>query len=509
MNLLRPEQPELKLSIQSLQHKLRKGEFTCEDIVNSCYGRYKQANPQINAVVLPLYDQALEQAREVDRKIAGKELLGPLFGVPVTVKECFDVKGTPATWGLLSRRDEAAEANDPLVERLLSADALLIGKTNLQQLVMGSESDNPVYGRSSNPHRLERTPGGSSGGEGAAVAAHLSQIGLGTDAGGSVRIPAHFCGIHALKPTSGTFSMQAPRGIFTVKPEVARAIVQPGVLARNVDDLRTAYHALSGDTWRPEDHDGETAIGNMKIAYFKSDGIVEPSMSMQRLVGECAAVLARHGAEVVEIDIRPFASKMLKGYMQLVMHEAELGFPGTVGNDAVIPKIKGMLKLISMPWPMKRLAALLLKTIKQRTVAEFVLSSFKPERLETLLEQRDRRIASFSSSLMERRIDAILCPPYPTPALKHGGSTSLQVEGAYEQMFNYLGFPAGVVSLSQVKPGEAVMRPKDGDRITDALNETDQGSEGLPIGVQVVSLPGQEGAVLRIMALLEREFMVY
>ena len=129
--------------------------------------------------------------------------MGPLHGVPITIKDQFLVAGTPTTWGLPNQAGHRAEEDGPLVQRWRQAGAIILGKTNVPQLLYYAESDNPLYGRANNPWNLARTPGGSSGGEGAIIAAGGSPIGMGGDIGGSLRIPAHFCGLTTLKPTSG------------------------------------------------------------------------------------------------------------------------------------------------------------------------------------------------------------------------------------------------------------------------------------------------------------------
>ena len=154
-------------------------------------------------VVVKRYDAARSEAREIDRRRLAGEVLPPLAGVPVTIKDCIDVAGLPSTFGLPSRANSIAAADEMHVERLRQAGAVVLGKTNVAQLLIYAESDNPLYGRTVNPWNPERTCGGSSGGEGAIIAAGGAPMGLGTDIGGSVRYPATFCGVAGLKPTAG------------------------------------------------------------------------------------------------------------------------------------------------------------------------------------------------------------------------------------------------------------------------------------------------------------------
>lgn len=152
------------LSASRLAQAIAAGELSAVEAVDAHIARIEEVNPRLNAVVVPLFDDARARAQQADRTPAGER--GPLHGVPITVKECFDVTGTPSTAGLMARAGHRAETDAPLVARLRQAGAIIVGKTNVSQLLMYVESDNPVYGRTNNPWDAERSPGGSSGGEG-------------------------------------------------------------------------------------------------------------------------------------------------------------------------------------------------------------------------------------------------------------------------------------------------------------------------------------------------------
>ncbi len=195
-------------------------------------------------MVVSLFDRALDEADAADAARSRGEPLGPLHGVPVTIKEQFLVADTPTTVGLPSRASHRAAGDGPLVRRLRQAGAIVLGKTNVSQMLIYHESDNPVYGRTNNPWDPERTPGGSSGGEAAIVAAGGSPLGLGGDFGGSIRVPAHFSGVHGLRPTAGRLTvLDTPGGIFPAGQEAI--IPQPGPMARTVEDLALAMQVLA------------------------------------------------------------------------------------------------------------------------------------------------------------------------------------------------------------------------------------------------------------------------
>ncbi len=189
-------------SAAQIARRVARREVSALEVVQAHIARIEAVNGRLNAVVVPRFDEARTEAAAADDRLARGEPIGPLHGVPITVKECFHLAGTPASIGLARRQHELSADDGLLVARLRKAGAIVLGKTNLPQLMIWHESDNPVYGRTNNPWDLGRTPGGSTGGEAAIIAARGSPLGLGNDLGGSIRVPCHFCGIHGFKPTS-------------------------------------------------------------------------------------------------------------------------------------------------------------------------------------------------------------------------------------------------------------------------------------------------------------------
>src|SRR5215469_7847359 len=230
-------------SAAELASMLARGEVSAVEAVEAHIEQIERVNPKLNAVVFKRYDAARAEAKQADARRAQGEPLLPLHGVPITIKECLDLEGTPSTFGLPSRANSLAHQDDVYVARMRQAGAIILGKTNVSQLLLYYESDNPLYGRTNNPWNLERTPGGSSGGQAAIIAAGGSPLGLGTDIGGSLRIPATFCGIASLKPTAGRLP---DPGRFSV-PIGQRAIVsQVGALARRVADVALGLEIMNG-----------------------------------------------------------------------------------------------------------------------------------------------------------------------------------------------------------------------------------------------------------------------
>ena len=214
--------------------------------------RIARYNPALNAIVTHNEENARAGAREADAALARGEVWGPLHGVPVTIKDSFATAGLRTTSGFPPLTNHIPDSDATAVARLRAAGAIVLGKTNLPLLVHGFQSDNPIFGRTNNPWDHARTPGSSTGGGAAAIAAGLSPLELGSDYGGSVRIPAHFCGIYSLKPTNNRIPLTGHIPELPGRRSV-RHVATPGPLARCVQDLVLALQVMAGpDPYHPD-----------------------------------------------------------------------------------------------------------------------------------------------------------------------------------------------------------------------------------------------------------------
>ncbi|HLJ65692.1 MAG TPA: amidase, partial [Stellaceae bacterium] len=190
-------------SATTLAHMIREKSVSALEVAEAHLARIAAVNPKLNAIVAIDPERVRADAKAADAALAGSGIKGPLHGVPVTIKDTFDVAGLKATSGTLGRAHHVPSSDATVVTRLKAAGAIILGKTNVPEFAAAYESDNLVYGRTNNPYDLGRTAGGSTGGDAAIIAASGAPLGIGTDAGGSIRVPAHFCGLAGLKPTSG------------------------------------------------------------------------------------------------------------------------------------------------------------------------------------------------------------------------------------------------------------------------------------------------------------------
>ncbi len=306
---------------------VRTGELSAVEMTEQHLTRIARVNPTINAITQLLADRALEDAAEVDRRPAG-----PLAGVPFTVKENLAVAGVPTTHGATRLRNLIATADAPPVARLRAAGAIVIGHSNMPTLTLaGMHPRSELFGDTVNPWDPGRTPGGSSGGDGAAVATGMAALGLGNDSGGSVRIPAAFCGVAALKPSYGRFP--ADHRIGPADPGwCSQMFVVDGPLARTVEDLRTVYEVLAGTD--PVDPravamplDGEPLPGPVRVAVVTDPGGLGVHPAVARAVGAAADALRDAGYLVEQVDDVPRLNDALRAYQQMVMTEFAPAWP--------------------------------------------------------------------------------------------------------------------------------------------------------------------------------------
>src|SRR6266568_2511313 len=285
-----------------LAGEIRDRRVGCLELLDFFLERAERYNPALNAVVAWQIERARERARAADTALARGEVWGPLHGVPMTVKESFNVAGLPSTWGNPPWKDNIAADNAVLVDRLVAAGAVIYGKTNVPLMLQDAQSYNEVYGTTNNPWDKTRGPGGSSGGEAAALAAGLSALGAGSDIASSLRNPAHFCGIYGHKPSWGLIPMRGQSLAPTLTPTDISVV---GPMARHAEDLDLAMRILVGPdvlqqrAWRVElPPPRHRRLGDFRIAVWTQSALCEIDASVGERFAAATAALTGAGAAV-------------------------------------------------------------------------------------------------------------------------------------------------------------------------------------------------------------------
>ena len=453
---------------------IRRRKISSVELTKHVFERIDRVQPKLNAFVYQMREEALATARRVDRAIARKEKCGPLAGVPVVVKESFAIAGRPCTWGMPALKDSLAPANAAAVERLIKAGAVIVGATNVPVNLADMQSYNPIYGVTNNPWDLGRTPGGSSGGTAAALAAGLGFLGLGSDLAGSIRGPAHCCGIYGHKPTLDAVSNRghAPGGRFT-EPGFSTLLAVVGPMARTAEDLEAALRGLGG----PESPDS--------VAYSWK----LPAPRRERLRGFRIGYVLEDPAVPVSSEIKPALESAIRA-LEKAGAKVYPGWPSGFSFQELLSTFMFMLGAfmfsVAPPAEQERQRAELAGR-KDDPRAEGALADFGSWQSRNL-----RRLAF--RALWQRYfqdVDAFLLPALPVPAFPHDhGPQSGRVLITPEGSLPYLTSLLNYLIVANLTGCPATVAP---------VGKTDG---GLPVGIQILGPYLEDATPIRLAALL-------
>jgi fatty acid amide hydrolase 2 len=464
--------PVTERSATSLARSIRAGEISSREVVDAHIALLEQVNPRINAVVVPRLEAAREEASAADARIARAdpaEELPPLLGVPCTIKESIAVAGMPNCAGLVARRELRAESTAPAAQRLIDAGAIPIGLTNTSELTMWIESHNHVYGRTRNAYDPKRIAGGSSGGEGAAVGAGLAPIGLGSDIGGSIRLPAFFNGVFGHKATAG---LVPNSGQFPVTHGEAGRMLAVGPLSRRGEDLMPALRVLAGaDPGDPLSRDAplgdpaEVSLAGMPVALIDGRLIPPVSKELREACENAAGALEDAGATVRRVPLRRLRTA-LEPYLATLADGA-----GTT-----------TLQILSAEGVQIRARDLLSRRVPHTIATRLLIAA---ESTFGRLPQGRTRRAVKAGERLAREVEelvgegVLLHPPFGRPAPRHGMTVGRPWKILHAAVFNLAGLPATETPLGL-------------------------GRRGLPLGVQVVAGRDRDHVSIAVALELER-----
>jgi len=471
--------PLLTQSATTLARRIRQREITSEQAVRAHIHRIRVVNPRLNLVVSDRFDAALDEARQADERLAvqGPDGLPPLHGVPCTIKEAFALSGMPNSAGLVSRRGVIAAQDATAVARLRAAGAIPLGVTNVSELCMWMESDNRVYGRSRNPYDSRRIVGGSSGGEGGIVGAGGSPFGLGSDIGGSIRMPAFFNGVFGHKPTGGLVpgTGQYPNAE-TGDAQLLR-YVTTGPLCRRAADLWPLLTLLAG----PDGQDAgcrELELGDpdavdlqdLRVLDVPENGFSPVHPALRAAQQRAVTWLAGRGAHVVRARL-PALSKSLFIWSSMLSAAPGPSYRELLADGGSFRLGRELLRALAgrSPFTVPSLGLALLEQV--------------PGWLPAAAEKHVALGRALRAELVERigPRGVMLYPPYPSPAPRHRRPLLPPVHWAYTAIMNVLELPVTQVPLGL-------------DR------------RGLPLGVQVVGIHGHDHVTVAVARALERAF---
>jgi len=531
----------LSLSARDLHRALHVDySVSCVEVILTYSLRALAIGSLTAAVTEAMYTEALETARQVDQRIArrrsgqdsSKPL--PLEGLPISVKDTFDQRGADTTCGFAVRCFQPSQEDGLLLQCMREAGAIPFVRTNVPQALMVPESSNIIWGCARNPWSLDRTPGGSSGGEGALLAARGSLLGLGSDIGGSLRIPAHFCGITTVKPTPARMTLRG-LGIPCVNHVSGQIAIRPvaGPMAHNVDDCEMLLKAWMGEDsimwqndvtvprvpWREavangvEGPFGGSAKKQLTIGYYETDGWFEPAPACKRAVRQAVSVLEAAGHKCVRWT-PPNVTHAVMLYYGILSADSAQQVLGGLEGEPIHEDYAQLLMMLRTPLLLKKAVAWILEhgsvsSVRMPRLAK-MLRAIHAKSSEELYEYHAEMltyIEMFTQAWKAADLDAVIAPGLGLPALKHGGSRDLTLACSYSFTYNLLHYPAGSLPIGLTEAYEATSYEcpsEQEDPFAKKARETVMGSEGLPVNVQVVALPYQDEVVVRVMRIIEK-----
>ncbi len=495
-----------------LKELLDAGEVSSEEIVRALHTRADEVEPQVGAFAHQFRKESLQQAQRCDEERQSQSHRGLLHGLPISIKESLDTVGLASTLGMRSRVGMIAQKDAVVVQVAQREGAFMIGKTNIPQTLLAPlETTNELFGTTSNPWNLSHGSGGSSGGEGAAVAAGLSPMVVGTDIGGSIRSPAALCGVCGIKPTNDRWSNLGAASAINGQEFIR---TQTGPLARSVRDLVLFMRALDATKQAPFDarvpplameDPTEIDATTLRVGYYEDDGLFTPAASVRRAVRESVRLLEKAGVEVIRFS-PPNVEEIAYGYFRGISSDGSETLSRALGDEPYIQPLRTLGRLVRMPRQARIGLAKALRLMGEVRVPTMLesLGEKRVHELWSLTAERNRHRLEEDAAWQRAGVDVLLTPALVTPATPHGESHDFTFSFVNLARYNYLNRPAGVVPITRVRPDE-VNRTGVRDRLDKRAASVEAKSVGLPVGVQLVGRPWQEAPLLSMMALLESQ----
>ncbi|KAF8639100.1 hypothetical protein AX17_001743 [Amanita inopinata Kibby_2008] len=512
----------LNATASQIVSQIKKGEWTASQVLEAYISRATLAQETTNCITEVMFASARKQALILDEEFASSgKLRGPLHGVPISFKDQYDFAGVDTSLGFTQWTNNPAKKHASLVEQFIAAGAVLFAKTNVPQTMFAFECCNPLFGRTTNPYNKAYTCGGSSGGEGALLGMDGAAVGIGSDIGGSLRIPASYCGIYSLKPSPGRFSFEGAQGpargfegIKTVAGPMGRAIEDLELICRTAFGVQGKDHDVFPVPFR------EVQLSKkLRFGYYTSDGFVKASPACQRAVLETVEALRSQGHECIEVEI-PDATRAFEIFVGLTSSDGYRTMLSHLGPD---PKEKALFLVTlgpALPSFVRSFASWIIDSMLGDKIFARVIRAacVKPmgEYMKLVAARDDYSKMIYEQIWDKHELDGVISPVQAMPQLPHGGCDNFIALAASTIFYNIADSAVGVVPVTRVDaekdkvteewhkgPGHGSSLLETGlfgakNPLYDAV-----AMNGMPVGVQIAARKWEEEKALAMMRVVD------
>lgn len=497
----------LAATFEQLRTALQDGIYTAKEVLHAYQAKALEVDEKTNCI-----NEIIEEAEGWADELDSSPSKRPLHGIPISIKDNISVKGHDCTLGLVKYLNKPEQVDAKYVKFLKEAGAVPFVKTNVPQTLLSFHCGNPVFGLTVNPLDPLRTTGGSSGGEGALIRLGGSIVGMGSDIGGSLRIPSHMCGICCLKPTcnrvSGVNVRKSMEGVVGV-------IGVSGPMSREVDGVVQIMRVLLSENMFLDDpdlvpipfqEDLYSSEKPLKIGYYVDDGIITPTPGCQRAVREAKAMLERRGHELIPFTI-PDPWKAYNLTFRLLCADGQQYLRQRWENDLVEPSMRISHCVAQLPGWIRKLMSVFIGIFSPRTALLASQTGSTAFEVWKDMYEREKYLQTFYALWKEKELDAMLAPGFSLPAPPHAAPSKISPAAFTTMIYNLLNLPAGTVPVTEESEQDQAQLKyyRTDDVYFKLVKKATLGATGMPIGVQIVSLPWKDELVLRLMKEIENE----
>lgn len=508
----------LSLSLISLRDALQIGKYSAQSVLNAYAWKAMNVQEKFNCIC-EFIIESFDEAKSLDQKFENSDDKPPLFGIPFSVKENFYVKGYNSTIGMVSNLNNPKKEDCTLVTQLRNLGAIPFVITNVPQGLLSFVCSNPIFGTTGNPYNPNRTPGGSSGGEACLLAAGGTPFAVGSDIGGSLRIPASFCGLYSLKPTQDRFIVE---NVNSSCPGISHVALSYGFFTNSIEEQCFLLNLVFGTLdykklilrnaaslpFKHETYNKTIKMKKMRIGYFSDDGFLKPVPACARVVLETKEKLEAAGYELVKFNV-PNPKKIASCTFKSLIPDNGVYIVNEYTKNIIDNHLKQFIFLLRVPTFLKSIVGYLIKLISPQLsiMAHSYCKSSSDVRIN--FEEIDNYVKEFTSLWKELMLDGLICPSFTIPAIPHQYCSQVAMCAFSTAIFNVLDYCSGIVPVDKVTQqddldlADETKWPTGYNICYKLIRKAANNSEGLPIAVQVVTLPFEEEKCLGIMKTVE------